>query len=193
MNAMDCVSLALHFCLLSVLSVGGAMSIVPDMHRYLVNEHQLLPENVFSESVTLAQIAPGPNILLVAVMGWNLGLRLSGAAELNALGLLQGLALASLLLLCAVIPSSLLTYNISQWLQRHQQAISVRAFKAGMVPLVTGLMLSAGWLLHNASNPQMEWQLVLMCLISLLLVWFTRIHILWLILGGAITGAALGL
>jgi chromate transporter len=76
---------------------------------------------------------------------------------------------------------------MGKWLQLHQHARGVRAFKAGMVPLVMGLMLSAGWLLQTASNPEMDWRLLLVCALSMLLVLNTRVHLLWLMLGGAVT------
>ena len=81
MNWSLWLELHLHFCMLSLLAVGGALAIVPEMHRYLVNDLQLLSETAFSQSVTLAQIAPGPNILLVGVMGWNIGLQAAGGFE----------------------------------------------------------------------------------------------------------------
>jgi chromate transporter len=62
-----------------------------------------------------------------------------------------------------------------------------------MLPLVMGLMLSAGWLLQTASNPTMDWRLLVMCAISMLIVLKTRVHLLWLMLGGAVLGAVLGL
>jgi len=62
-----------------------------------------------------------------------------------------------------------------------------------MLPLVMGLMLSAGWLLQTASNPHMDWRLLLMCAVSMLMVLKTRLHLLWLMLGGAVLGAVLGL
>ena len=187
------LELHLHFCMLSLLAVGGALAIVPEMHRYLVNDLHLLSESAFSQSVTLAQIAPGPNILLVAVMGWNIGLQTAGGAEAGAWAIGSGLLMALGLLTAAVLPSSLLSYFLVRWLQQHQQARPVRAFKAGMVPLVMGLMLSAGWLLQTASNPQMDWRLLLMCLISMVIVLKTRVHLLWLMLGGALVGAIFGL
>ena len=185
--------LHLHFCMLSLLAVGGALAIVPEMHRYLVNDLHLLSESAFSQSVTLAQIAPGPNILLVAVMGWNIGLQTAGGADAGAWAIASGLLMALGLLTAAVLPSSLLSYFMVRWLQQHQQARSVRAFKSGMVPLVMGLMLSAGWLLQTASNPSMDWRLFIMCGISMIVVLKTRVHLLWLMLGGAVLGAALGL
>ena len=187
------LELHLHFCMLSLLAVGGALAIVPEMHRYLVNDLQLMTETAFSQSVTLAQIAPGPNILLVAVMGWNIGLQSAGGFEAGTVAIAWGLFMALGLLTAAVLPSSLLSYFMVKWLQVHQHARSVRAFKAGMVPLVMGLMLSAGWLLQTASNPQMDWRLLLMCGLSMVLVLKTRVHLLWLMLGGAVLGGLLGL
>ena len=187
------LELHLHFCMLSLLAVGGALAIVPEMHRFLVNDLKLLSETAFSQSVTLAQIAPGPNILLVAVMGWNIGLQSAGGFETGGVAVVTGLLVALGLLTAAVLPSSLLSYYMGKWLQLHQHALGVRAFKAGMLPLVMGLMLSAGWLLQTASNPQMDWRLLLVCATSMLIVLFTRIHLLWLMLGGALLGAAVGL
>jgi chromate transporter len=193
MNWSLWLELHLHFCMLSLLAVGGALAIVPEMHRYLVNDLQLLSETAFSQSVTLAQIAPGPNILLVGVMGWNIGLQAAGGFEAGGVAMVTGLLMALTLLTAAVLPSSLLSYFMVKWLHLHQHAQSVRAFKAGMVPLVMGLMISAGWLLQTASNAQMDWRLLLVCIASMLIVLFTRVHLLWLMLGGALAGAVLGL
>lgn len=193
MNLELWLQLHLHFCMLSLLAVGGALAIVPEMHRYLVNDLHLLTESAFSQSVTLAQIAPGPNILLVAVMGWNIGLQTAGGADAGAWAIGSGLVMALGLLTAAVLPSSLLSYFMVKWLHLHQHARSVRAFKSGMVPLVMGLMLSAGWLLQTASNPHMDWRLLIMCGVSMIVVLKTRVHLLWLMLSGALLGALLGL
>ena len=187
------LDLHLHFCMLSLLAVGGALAIVPEMHRYLVSDLQLLTETAFSQSVTLAQIAPGPNILLVAVMGWNIGLQAAGGLDAGWGAVGMGVLMAVSLLVSAVLPSSLVSYFTLKWLQLHQHARSVRAFRSGMLPLVMGLMLSAGWLLQTASNPTMDGRLLLMCAISMLIVLKTRVHLLWLMLGGAVVGAVLGL
>ena len=187
------LQLHVHFCMLSLLAVGGALAIVPEMHRYLVTDLHLLSETAFSQSVTLAQIAPGPNILLVSVMGWNIGLQSAGGFEAGTPAIAAGLLMALGLLTAAVLPSSLLSYFMVKWLHLHQHARGVRAFKAGMVPLVMGLMLSAGWLLQTASNPQTDWRLLLICGVCIVLVLKTRVHLLWLMLGGAVLGAVLGL
>ena len=74
----DWLDLLAHFLSLSLLAVGGAISTAPDMHRYLVDARHWLSEGQFTSSIALAQAAPGPNVLFVALMGWNVGLNAGG-------------------------------------------------------------------------------------------------------------------
>jgi chromate transporter len=71
MTLADLCSLFLHFLTLSLLSIGGAISTVPEMHRFLVEKNGWLTDTGFTASIALAQAAPGPNVLFVAVLGWN--------------------------------------------------------------------------------------------------------------------------
>ena len=75
----DLSQLFVHFALLSFLAIGGAITTVPDMHRLVVGEWGWLNDAQFSGSVALAQAAPGPNVLFVAVIAFNAG-GLPGAA-----------------------------------------------------------------------------------------------------------------
>ena len=70
--ATDMLGLFAHFLVLSLLAVGGAITTVPDMHRYIVVQQHWLTDAQFTASIALAQAAPGPNVLFVAVLGWNL-------------------------------------------------------------------------------------------------------------------------
>ncbi|MCA1416794.1 chromate transporter, partial [Bradyrhizobium sp. NBAIM20] len=76
---VDLASLFLHFLTLSLLSIGGAITTVPEMHRFLVDRMAWLSDSEFTASIALAQAAPGPNILFVAVLGYNVA-GLAGAA-----------------------------------------------------------------------------------------------------------------
>jgi chromate transporter len=179
-----------HFLSLSLLAVGGAVITAPDMHRFLVDENQWLTEQQFSSSIALAQSAPGPNVLFVGLMGWNVGLN-AGAGlgggwitvALSALGLV-------LSLLGIMLPSSVLTYTTTRWAHKHRDNRAVKAFKLGMAPLVIALLISTGWLLTASHNQAArDWPLWLLTLASVGLVWRTRMHLLWLIGGGAVIGA----
>jgi chromate transporter len=181
LQGWDWLHLFGHFLLLSLLSVGGALTTAPEMHRYLVLQHRWLSDAQFSDSITLAQAAPGPNILFVALLGWNLGMNSGG--PLLALGAVF-LALAGIL-----IPSTLVTHLASQWSHRNRDLRAVRAFKQGMAPVVIGLMLATGWLLAAAHrNPVGDWPLWLLTAATALLVWRTQLHLFWLLAAGALLG-----
>lgn len=186
----DWLALFNHFLSLSLLAVGGAIITAPDMHRFLVDENQWLTEQQFSSSIALAQSAPGPNVLFVGLMGWNVGLNagagLGGgwiSVALSALGMLISL-------LGIMLPSSVLTYTTTRWAHKHRDNRGVRAFKLGMAPVVIALLVSTGWLLTASHNePMRDWPLWVLTLVAMGLVWRTRIHLLWLIGAGALLGA----
>lgn len=179
----------LQFLSLSLLAVGGPMSTAPDMHRYLVSQHHWLSEAQFNSSIALAQAAPGPNVLFVGLLGWNLGLNAAGdlAAGPHALVLaLFGLLLA---MTGCMLPALVLAYHASRWAHRNRQRRAVRAFKSGMAPLVVALMIATGWLLAAAhDHARQDWRLWLLTLAATLIVWRTQVHLLWLIAAGALLG-----
>ena len=189
MTSADWLSLLTHFMSLSLLAVGGAITVAPDMHRYLVDETRWLSDAQFTSSIALAQAAPGPNVLFIALMGWNIGLNAAGgiAAGPQAWGMaLVGMAISMTGIL---LPSTTLTFMAARWGHRNRELRTVRAFKQGMAPIVIGLLVSTGWILASAhGNLQTEWPLWLLTAISALLVWRTKIHLLWLLGAGAVLG-----
>lgn len=190
LSSADWLDMFQHFASLSLLAVGGAITTAPDMHRYLVDETHWLSDAQFTSSIALAQAAPGPNILFVALMGWNVGL--NAGAGLGGGG--QSAALAAMGVLVAMLgimlPSSILTYTATRWAHQHRDNIGIRAFKAGMAPIVIALLLATAWLLTAAHHqPTRDWALYALTTATMLLVWHTRIHMLWLIGAGALLGA----
>ncbi|BDR10087.1 chromate transporter [Comamonas thiooxydans] len=188
LQTMDWLHLFAYFLTLSLMAVGGAITAAPDMHRYLVDGNRWLSETQFTSSIAIAQAAPGPNVLFIALLGWNVGLNAGGGAGPVAWGL--GALGVAVSMVGILLPSSLLTWQASRWGQRNRDKRGVRAFKQGMAPLVIGLLLATGWLLGSASgNPGKDWKLWLLSLACTLLVWRTRIHLLWLLAAGAALGA----
>ena len=186
----DWLDLFMHFAALSLLGVGGAITTAPDMHRYLVGEQRWLTDPQFTSGIALAQAAPGPNVLFVALMGWNVGLNAGGGLAAGAPAV--GLALMGVMTTMAgiMLPSSILTYTATRWAHKNRELRAVRAFKAGMAPIVIALLIATGWLLTAAHNqPAEDWPLWLLTAISALLVWRTKVHMLWLLGAGAIAGA----
>ena len=179
----DWLMLFLHYCLLSLISIGGVITTVPEMHRFLVDQKHWLIDTQFNASIALAQAAPGPNILFVALLGWNVGLN-AGGYPYAVLGLLISL--------CGVLlPSSVLTFLASRWGQRNRDLRAVRAFKQGMGPIVIALLVATGWILAAAHGEfSRDWPLWALSATTAVVVSTTRLHLLWLLAIGAVLGAA---
>ena len=159
-----------HFLLLSLLAIGGAIVVAPDMHRVLVTQMGLLTDAQFAASIAIAQASPGPNVLFVAVMGYQAA----------------GLAGAAVTLLGILLPSTTLALVAARWGHARREQRALRAFNAGMAPIVIALLLATGWILSAQST---GWRPIALAIVSALLVWRTRIHLLWLIAAGGIIGA----
>lgn len=170
LSLVDWLQLFGHFLLLSFAAIGGAIVIAPEMHRLMVTQTGMLTDVQFSASIAIAQAAPGPNVLFVAVMGYQAA----------------GLAGAAATLAGIMLPSSTLAFAASRWSHARQDWRAVRAFKAGMAPLTIALLVATGWILA-ASTP--GWAHLALTLGAALAVWRTRVHLLVLITIGAVAGA----
>ena len=166
----DLLDLLLHFMVLSMLAVGGAITAAPDMQRWLVREQGWLTDEQFTASIAIAQAAPGPNILFVALLGLNA----AGFAGLVAT------------MVGIMLPSSLVAWTVGRLGRQRGNSIAMRAFTAGLTPLTLGLLLSTGWLLTapTRSHPG-SWVLVGLTVLAMLK---TRISPMWLIAAGAVAG-----
>ncbi len=161
--------------MLSLLAVGGAITTAPGMNRYIVIEHHWLTDAQFSASVAIAQAAPGPNVLFVAVVGWNV------AGPLGALATMVG----------TLLPSTALTLYANRWGARRRETRGVRAFTTGLTPLTIGLLLATGWVLaqpYVVTGPQRLGAVALVAL-STLAMMRTRLSPIWLVGAGAVVGA----
>ena len=182
LQPLDWLHLFLYYLSLSLLAVGGAIATAPDMHRFLVERQGWLTDVQFNTSIVIAQSAPGPNVLFIALLGWNVGLN-AGGWTTAALGV-------AVCMLGVMLPSSLLTWAATRWAHRNRERRSVRAFKQGMAPLVIGLILATAWVLARAQgDAARDWPLWLLSAATTLLVWRTRLHLLWLLGAGALLGA----
>jgi chromate transporter len=170
LSAGELAALFAHFLVLSLLAIGGAITVAPEMHRVLVDRMALLTDAQFNASIAIAQAAPGPNVLFVAVMGYQAG----------------GLVAALVALVAIMLPSTTLALAASRWGHARRDWLPVQAFKAGMAPIVIALLMATGWILAAATP---GWRHLVLTVAAALLVWRTRIHLLWLIAAGAVAGA----
>ena len=174
LSGAELFGLFTHFLVLSLLAVGGAITTVPDMHRYIVIQQHWLSDAQFTASIAIAQAAPGPNLLFVAVLGWNV------AGPLGTLATLTGI----------LAPSTLLSLWASRWGGQRRETRGVRAFTSGLTPLTLGLLLSTGWVLAEPylRDPQYRWGSLALIVVTVLVMTRTRISPMWLVALGAVAG-----
>ena len=127
---------------LSLMAVGRAISTAPDMHRILVAEHSWISDPQFGASIALAQAAPGPNVLFIALLGWNVGLNAAAQAGSSATATWAwALMGAAVCMLGILLPSTTLTLLATRWAHRNRQrrsrrlaALAALAAKRGLRP-----------------------------------------------------------
>lgn len=178
----DWLSLFAKYLSMSLLSIGGAITTVPEMHRYLVSQLNWLTDSQFNASIAIAQASPGPNVLFIALLGWNVGM--------NAGGMPTGLLGVFVTMIGILLPSTTLTYLTARWGHQNRELRAVRAFKQGMAPIVIALLISTGWILASVHNDIVtDWPLWLVTVVTALIIWrIKKVHFLWLLGAGAVLG-----
>lgn len=188
LTSADWLALFVHFMSLSLLAIGGAITTAPDMHRYLVGEQHWLSDAQFTSSVALAQASPGPNVLFVALLGWNVGINAAGGPSAATAWAYGGLGVL-VTMVGIMLPSTTLTFAAARWGHQNRELRAVRAFKQGMAPIVIALLIATGWILAASNSDQpSQWPLWLLTAVNALLVWRTRVHLLWLLGAGGVMG-----
>ncbi len=174
LSTADLLGLFAHFLVLSLLAVGGAITTAPDMHRFVVDEHHWISDGQFTASIAIAQAAPGPNVLFVAVLGWNV------AGPLGAIATMSG----------TLLPSTALTLIATRWGARRRETRAVRSFTTGLTPLTIGLLLATGWLLARPYLDSAGHAIGTLALIAVSIVAMlrTRVSPMWIVGLGAVVG-----
>lgn len=164
------LALALIFAQLSLLAFGGGNTILPEMQRQVVDVHHWMSARDFSAMFALAQAAPGPNMMVVTLIGWHV----AGW---------PGVLVASL---AKFGPCSLLTGLVLQVWDRFKDRPWRRVVQAGLVPVTVGLVAASAWLITAASDQ--EWILAAITAASAGAMLATRLHPLWVLGAGALIG-----
>src|SRR6266550_1178217 len=128
--------LAWQFSLLSFLAIGGVNALIPAIHRRVVEMEHWMTDADFAQAFAIAQAAPGPNMLIVSVIGWKVS---------GVLG-----ALVATAAIC--VPSSVLTFGIAHIWDRFREAPLRVAIQHGLVPVTVGLVLASGYILARTAD-----------------------------------------
>ncbi|MFZ3220449.1 MAG: chromate transporter [Rhodoferax sp.] len=189
-SGADWLALFAHFLSLSLLAIGGAITTAPAMHSYLVNDKTWLTDSQFTSSIALAQAAPGPNVLFIALLGWNVGMNAGGGMAAGPHAWAMAAAGVGVAMLGILLPSTTLTFLAARWGHQNRELRAVRAFKQGMAPIILALLVATGWILAaSLDSPTEHWRGWLLAAVMAVLVWRTRWHLLWLLGAGALLGA----
>jgi chromate transporter len=166
------IALAMIFSELSVLAFGGGNTILPEMQRQVVEVHHWMTAEDFSALFALGQAAPGPNLMIVTLVGWHVagfyGMLVTSLAKFG--------------------PSSLVTIVMLKVWDRYKDK-PWRHVQAGLLPVTAGLVAASAALIAHASitNGITAAITVATAVISLK----SKIHPLWLLFGGAMAGLVL--
>ncbi len=165
------VELFLEFTLLGCMAFGGVSALIPEMHRVVVEQHHWLNDTTFINLCAIGQAAPGPNVLVVTLIGWEV----AGVAG----------ALAATLGLCW--PMSAVVFVLFRHWERFRGARWQQAVQIGVAPLAVGLIFSAGYFVGDTALLGLNgW--VFAVAVAIANVGIRTLHPLWLIAAGALAG-----
>lgn len=171
---MTLVELALHFGLLSLISIGGMLSVIPEMRRYVVDVKHWINPAEFVELFAVGQAAPGPNLLIAGLIGWKVA---GIAGALVALGAICG-------------PAAILAFWIAGLWERLKDSPWRAVVHRAMAPIVVGLVLSGGFVLATPGNVP-DWRLWLIAFASATGLLVSKLNPLWLLAAGGLLGKLL--
>lgn len=164
------IALAVIFTQLSVLAFGGGNTILPEMQRQVVEVHHWMSAEDFSALFALGQAAPGPNLMVVTLVGWHVagfwGMLVTTFAKFG--------------------PSSVITIVMLHLWERFKDKPWRRHVQAGLLPVTAGLVAASALLIAQASIT--HGFLALITVATAVVSLRTRIHPLWLLFGGALAG-----
>jgi chromate transporter len=162
--------LAIIFAQLSVVAFGGGNSILPEMHRQVVDVHHWMSGADFAALYALAQAAPGPNMMVAPLIGWTVA------------------GWAGMLVTTVAIfgPSSVLTVVALRLWRRLENAPWRQAVQAGLVPVSVGLVASSAAVITTTVDR--DWIFVAVTAAVAIITFRSKIHPLWLLAAGAAIG-----
>lgn len=163
---------------LSLLSIGGGNTVLPDMHRQAVGGHHWLTNSQFADLFSISQAAPGPSILIVALVGYAAGLGIGGV-----LGGIIGGVLATIAM---IVPAAALVYVITLSWQKAQKSKLRHAVEKGFAPLTVGLILASSLVMSRAADH--DWRAYILTALATLIFVRTKTNPLIIVAIAALLG-----
>jgi chromate transporter len=168
------LEIALYFMVLSLFSVGGLPSVMPEMQRYVVEVKHWMSPAEFMQAFAVGQAAPGPNMLITTLVGWHV----AGLAG----------ALVALAAMCG--PAAVLAWFVSDLWDRFKDSPWRMAIQRAIAPIVVGMILAGGVILATPDDTP-DWRLWLIAAASAVGILATKVNPLWFLAAGGVVGAVL--
>ncbi|MFG1411957.1 chromate transporter [Xanthobacter sp. VTT E-85241] len=164
--------LVVHMFVISFLAIGGANAVIPELHRMAVEANGWMSGDTFADLFAIAQVTPGPNVLLVTLIGWYVA-GIPGA-------------IASTLVMC--VPAGVAAYGMSRLSNRFRDAPLRIAIQRGLAALTIGIVLASAYILMRLADT--HWLAYGLTAFAAVGALTTRLNPIWLIGVGGVLGLA---
>jgi len=164
------LTLAGYFALLSLAAVGGANGALPEMHRLTVEIKGWMTDRQFADMFALAQVTPGPNIIIVTLIGYHV----AGFAG----------AVVATIAMCG--PTCAFAIVVSRVWDRFKGAPWRLAVQAGLVPISIGLLAASALIVARAAST--SWLSIGLTLATAAVTYRLSLNPLWIFAIAAILG-----
>lgn len=172
MSAALLGALGWRFLVMAFLAIGGANAVVPEMHRQVVEVERWMSASDFAALFAIASAAPGPNVLIVTLIGWQVA----------------GLAGALVTTAAMIGPTSFLAYAVFRAWDRMRGAAWQRPVQNGLGAVTIGLVTASAYLLTLATATNAV--TIAITLATAFISWRTKLNPLWAFAAAAALGAA---
>jgi len=163
-------ALAGYFAALSLFAIGGANAAIPEFHRIAVDVMHWMNDRQFADMFALSQMSPGPNVIIVTLIGYHV----------------SGLAGAAVATSAMIGPSCVLAYFTTQVWDRFKEARWRRVLQAGLVPVSLGLIAASAFVLARAADHNLV--AAALTAATAVVALATRVNPLWLFAAGGVLG-----
>jgi chromate transporter len=166
------LSIALTFGWLSLFAVGGAAAAIPEIHRIAVDVNHWMTDTQFADAYAISQLSPGPNVLIVSLVGYKVA---------GVLG-----ALVATVAMCG--PTAALSFTVSRILHRAGNSPWPALIQKALVPVSIGLMAASGLVIAMTADRTIVSAAV--TIVAAGVAFATRLNPLWLLVAGGFLGFA---
>ena len=147
------LTIAAVFASLSLVSIGGGNTVLPEIHRAAVQREEWMTDQQFADIYALSEAAPGPSSMISSLVGYKAA----------------GLPGALVAIVSILGPSSLLMFVACLTWEHFRTAKWRIAFEKGLAPVSLGLLFSSGVTIVRSSNHSLVAYLISAVCVVLLL------------------------